>query len=117
MTLHPQLGEIITAEEKEKFKLFQDYKTETFGSAYVYQMNDTAYVLVVNPIGAASFEKPISNAEINAIHSGVERITKEETRRYAEAEKERRQETANEIARFSFQFIFIALEILLAISN
>ncbi|MDQ3049210.1 MAG: hypothetical protein M3R27_16815 [Bacteroidota bacterium] len=115
--LHPRLGETISTEEKEKYQLFPEYRTQTFGSAYVYQLNDSVFMMVVNPIGAASFEKTISNQEILAIYKAVESFSNEEMKQLAEVEKERRQESANDIARFSLQFIFIALEILLAISN
>jgi hypothetical protein len=76
--IHPAVGKSISQNEKIRYKLFPQYKDESFEQAEVLKLNDSIFVLSVKPVKGNSIQCPIT---VNELDELFYQINKQENRK------------------------------------
>ncbi|MCE3279429.1 MAG: hypothetical protein K0S44_1620 [Bacteroidetes bacterium] len=124
--IHPAVGKSISRNEKIQYKLFPQYKNESFEQAEVLKLNDSTFVLAVKPVNGNSIKCPITIAELDELFYQIDKpVTRKkpldddyvkELEERKEAEKTRAKNDNSEFWwNFLTQMTIITFETLIAI--
>jgi Na+-transporting NADH:ubiquinone oxidoreductase subunit NqrC len=127
ITLHPAVGNTITANEKKQFDLFTEYNDSLFESAQIVKYNDSTYAIRLKTIQGNFFERETDSKELHTIYEKIERIKPVEKDEYVEnkrnseqLKKDKQEDRINTGFQFSqmfFELLVITLEVLVAFSR
>ncbi|MBA3971903.1 MAG: hypothetical protein H0X46_07125 [Bacteroidetes bacterium] len=130
IAFHPSAGKTIDLQEKIKYSIFKEYSDSIFQSAQLVKRNTGDYFILISTRSGKSFEKPVTIAELDAIHAAIDKVTpaqhktvtsiEPETDRNAEEERrirQRRTENAIIIGDIAYRSFVVLINVLVIIAQ